>query len=828
MLIRRAQAVAHIAAKMALLLPVALVAPTLAAGDAETRQGALVDRVVFTTQGNAGKGVGQIEAGRLDILAQGVTKPVIERQIRNAGGVEADLSYGTSADLTLNPAGPELANGELNPFAVRAIREAMNWLLDRQHIADGIYGGLAQPRYLPLSTAFPDYARFAAKARSLELAYSYQPRRAERVIAEQMRALGASREDGVWHHDGEPVTLKFLIRSEDTRKQVGDYVANQLSDIGFRVRRMYRTSDQASPLWQGSDPKAGKWHIYTGGWVSPSISRDEAGNFAFYYTPKGLSLPLWQAYEPSQEFATLAENLQRRRYRTMAERGELMRRGLELAMHSSVRIWLVDQLNLWPRGHDITLATDLAGGIAGSALWPYTLRREGQVGGEIVVGTPKLLINPWNPIDGGNWIYDTMIQNATFDRPVLPDPYTGLYHPQSVASATVTVTKGSPVQRSLDWLELKTQAEIEVPAAAWLSWDAESKDFVTVGDKHPDGLTARTRTRIRFENGFLDRRWQDGAPMSLADIVFPWVLSFARADKASPLFDASHVPGHQTYVKHFRGWRIVSREPLVIEVYSDQIFPDAETIAARRMPSLLPWHVLGLGVRAEIAGELAFSESKAEQQDVPWLSQIAGPSLSVLDEHRAEARNAGYIPFEQTLAPYVSEEAVSERYTALADWRDHKGHYWIGDGPFEVASVHPVAGTLTLERNEAFDDPSDKWLRFTQVSIPEPAVDGPMTVTLGERAAFDIAITAGGAPYPPDAVRTVDYLLFDGDGELAHSGSAARSGGGWSVDLPAQRVRELGAGANRLEIIVRSNRVALPRFSSHVFATIPAAEEATE
>jgi peptide/nickel transport system substrate-binding protein len=802
-------------------------APTQAA-DPSTRHGALVDRVVFTTQGNAGKGVGQIEAGRLDILAQGITKPVIERQIRRAKGVEAALSYGTSADLTLNTAGPELANGDLNPFGVRAIREALNWLIDRRHIADAIYGGLAQPRYLPLSTAFPDYARFAAKARSLELAYGYQPQRAEKIISREMEALGAKRENGVWHHDGEPIELKFLIRSEDTRKQVGDYIANRLAAVGFQVRRMYRTSDQASPLWQGSPPKAGKWHLYTGGWISPSISRDEAGNFAFYYTPKGLSLPLWQAYDPSDELANVAEELQRREYRTIAERGELMRRGLELAMHGSQRIWLVDQLNLWPRASDISLATDLAGGIAGSALWPYTIRRKDQLGGEIVIGTPKLLINPWNPIDGGNWIYDTMIQTATFDRAVLPDPYTGLYHPQSVASARVTVTDGSPVQKTLEWLTLDKQETIRVPEDAWLSWDAESGDFVTVGEQHPEGLTARTRTRIRFEDGYLDRTWHDGAAMSVADVVLPWVLRFARAAENSPLFDSSHVPGHKTYVKHFRGWRIVGRDPLVVEVYSDQIFPDAETIAAQRMPSLLPWHVIGLGVRAEAEGELAFSQDKADRKGVPWLSQIAGPSLSILDRHRAEARNSGYIPFDSTLGRFVSDEAVAPRYAALADWRDRQGHYWIGDGPFEIESVHPVAGTLTLARNESFDDPSDKWLRFSEARIPEPAVDGPMTVSLTDKATFEVAINAAGAPYPPEAVRSVKYLLFSGAGELTASGAVERTNGRWRIQLPRDRIGALGAGANRLEVIVRSKRVALPRFASHVFATVPADKEAPE
>ncbi len=46
--------------------------------------------------------------------------------------------------------------------------------------------------------------------------------------------------------------------------------------------------------------------------------------------------------------------------------------------------------------------------------------------------------------------------------------------------------------------------------------------------------------------------------------------------------------------------------------------------------------------------------------------------------------------------------------------------------------------------------------------------------------------------------------------------------------IPAERIDALGAGANRLEVTVRSTRVALPRFAAHVFATIPPAEAARE
>lgn len=795
---------------------------------AAARRGALVDQVVFTEDANPGKVVGQIETGARHVLAQGITSPVLLRQIRNAPRVDYALSYGSSAELTLNPAGPELENGELNPFAVPAIREALNWLVDREYIASELYGGLAEPRTLPLSTAFPDYARLAPRARALELEYAYQPERAEQVIRREMADLGAARRDGTWHYQGEPVVLKLLIRTEDTRREVGDYVANQLEGVGFAVDRLYRTADQAAPLWLGADPAAGQWHLYTGGWVSTVINRDQAQNFADFYTPQGRPAPLWQAYDPPPALDRLARRLERRDYASPGERNRLMAAALGLAMESSVRIWLVDQLSLWPHAADVRVAADLAGGLAGSSLWPYTLRFEDRLGGEVIIATPSLLTDPWNPVAGTNWLYDRMIINATQDPPALPDPFTGLFRPQRIRHAEVTVAEGAPVQRSLDWVSLETASTITVPPEAWIGFDAGDGTLVTVGERHPDGLEARTRTRITFEEGYLDRRWHDGAPMSVADLMLPWLLQFARADEASPLFDRSAVPGHEAYLEHFRGWRIVAREPLTVEVYSDQIYPDAETIAAMRTPGLLPWHVLGLGIRAETAGELAFSSDKADRRRIPWLSLVSGPSLPILDRHRHAARNAGYVPFGEVLAGFTLADGPARRYEALDAWRDTRGHYWVGDGPFFLESVHAVAGSLVLARDEDFPDPADKWLRFAEVAIPEPAVDGPITVDLDQAARFRLEITAGGEPYPVTAIREVSWLLFDGTGALAHQGGAEPRPGGWRIRVPAAVIAGLGAGANRLEVIVRSHRVALPRFASHVFATIPAEAEGQE
>ena len=97
-----------------------------------------------------------------------------------------------------------------------------------------------------------------------------------------------------------------------------------------------------------------------------------------------------------------------------------------LSLEDSVRVWLVDQKSFSPFRKDLKVAYDLAGGIAGSSLLPYTLRIVGQEGGVAQVSQPGVLVDPWNPPAGSNWIYDTTVRRMVEDVGVVADPYTGL------------------------------------------------------------------------------------------------------------------------------------------------------------------------------------------------------------------------------------------------------------------------------------------------------------------------------------------------------------------------------------------------------------------
>lgn len=801
------------------------------------RKGAWVDEVVFVRETDRGKVVNLLERGRLDVYAEGISNPLLYQRIQDSPEVDYSMSYGSSAELTFNTAGPYFTDsssekgadsqqsGRLNPFHNRRIREAFNWLLDRDYIAEELYGGLAVPRYLPISTALPDYAKLAEQARALELRYRHNPEKAKRIINNELRKLGAEKKGETWHYDGEPIEIKILIRTEDARKQVGDYVGNILENMGFEVQRMYRTAAEASGIWIASDPNAGQWHLYTGGWVSTIINRDLAGQLDQFYTPRGRPMPLWQSYNPVPELDELAEKLARRDYDTWAERQEMMSRGLELALQESTRIWLVDQNNIWPKRSNVAMAVDLAGGIGGSGLWPYTLRFKDRIGGRIVIGGSKFLTGPWNPVDGSNWVFDQMIMRGLQDPVILPDPYTGLFWPQRLAEVEVTVKEGTPVSRTHDWLELKQAPRIEVPPQAWIDWDSERGRFISVIEKYPDGIEARTRTRVVYQDDYLKRKWHDGSQASLADIVLPWILTFERADEDSPLFDQTALPSFKSFQKHFRGWHIISEAPLTIEIFSDQIFPDAEWIVGHRTPGSSAWHVLSLGMMAEKNQELAFSSHKADRLNIEWLNLIGGPSLTVLKRQLKRAMEEEYIPYPKVLSRWISEDEARQRYESLKQWHQEKGHFWVSDGPFYLQSARPVEGMVILRRYENFPDPADKWLRFTEPEIPLIEIDGPRSVKAGEPLRFLINISHDLEPYPEKDLSRIGYILFDHADNLIAEGEAEKVRDGvWKVALSRETTLELEKGAASFQVAVNSKRVALPSFASQPFAVIPRIE----
>ena len=168
------------------------------------RTGAWVDQVIAVEEPSAAAAMTRMDIEELDAYAFSISDAEVFSLMQGMDSLTYSNSFGVYAELTFNPAGPVFdATGKLNPFAVPRIREAMNYLVDRDFISQEIYGGLASPRYMAITNAFPDYARLVDIVRQLELEYAHNPDKAAEIIHEEMEALGAEMVDGVWHYEDE-------------------------------------------------------------------------------------------------------------------------------------------------------------------------------------------------------------------------------------------------------------------------------------------------------------------------------------------------------------------------------------------------------------------------------------------------------------------------------------------------------------------------------------------------------------------------------------------------------------------------------------------------
>ena len=795
------------------------------------RTGAWVDEVIFTEENSAEAAASQLNAGQLDIYAYTVAEAPVFETVKSSPNLAYSEAAGSSVALMFNPA--TFASGDLNPFSDQKIREAMHWLVDRDYVVQEIYKGLANPRYSVLSTVFPDYARYADLMRALESKYSYNFEKADAVVTERMTALGAEKVGGIWSYNASPISLQFVIRTEDNRRPIGDYFAGQLELLGFQVERLYKNRTEASPYWVQSDPAEGTWHLYTAGWIAPSIDRDEGDQFSSYFAPRGFGIPLWQVYSPPAEFDEAALKLEGNNFTNIEERRELFEIALPYSMEEAYEIWVVDEVSFSPRIAGLSVAADLAGGTAGSYIWGQTLRLKDQEGGSVRVSQPGILVEPWNPIGGSNWIYDSMPQRGVSDNGTVPDPFTGLALPQRLERAEVTVVEGLPVTSTLDWVDLQFEPEITVPADAWIDWDAATQRFITVGELYPDGLTTKTRTTVYYPEGMFDTvKWHDGSPLSVADFVMSMIMVFDPAKTESAIYDEAAAPGTEGYQSHFRGVRIVSTDPLVIETYDDAFLLDAEVMVSQNQvypnPTWWPqytygegaWHSLALGVLAETNGDLAFSTDKAGALEVEWLSMISGPSLEILGGYLDQAESETYIPFAATLGDFISTDEAADRYATLKDFYGKHNHFWVNTGPFVLDKVFPVEGTLTLRRNEAYPDRADKWARFSAPRIADVELDGAGQVQSGTEAVFDVFVSFNDEPYANADISEVKYLLFNATGDLVASGAAEAVGEGqFQIVLSTDLTSQLDSGSNKLEAIVVPAVVSIPSFASYEFVT---------
>jgi peptide/nickel transport system substrate-binding protein len=728
-----------------------------------------------------------IEADAMDVYLYGL-KTEAAQDLRGTEGVELVDAPATTVSLILNPApAPE---GELNPFAITAVRQAMQYLVNRESIAQDVYRGAAQPMITHVGPTDPDFLTVFDLDRGSGI--GYEPELGRSLISEAMTGAGAELVDGTWQFQGQPVRIKIVGRVEDERRDIADMVRAELEQAGFEVAISYEQFAPAVQKVYSSDPAAFEWHIYTEGWGRGAPQRYDVGNVNSFNAPWLGNMPGWREegfwqYE-NPELDELGKTLYRGQFGGREERDEIYRRMTAVGLDESIRIWLATVDNSFPVRTDVEgLTTDLVAGPRN----PWALREA------YVPGSPDLRVGhqwvwtertTYNPVGGLGDVYSVDVWRNLADPPIWNDPFTGI--PQPFRASYEVETAGP-------------QSSLEVPADT-LTWDVDSKTWVPV----TPGTQAVSKVTFDYSR-YLGSNWHHGQPITLADAVYSIAQSFDRAyDPEKARVETALAATARPVLETFKGYRLTEDDRL--EVYVDYWHFDEDSIAAYASPVSfdMPWELKA--AMDDLVFEqrrAAYSDTAAARYGVPWLSLVLERDAGLVDRtlrdlERDEAVPEGVFRFgDRTLV--TPEEAVA-RYEAAQEWFDEKDHLVISNGPFYLERFDPPAQFAELD---AFRDPGYPFKpgdlyrgEPPDLSIDDVTADA---VIPGEDAV--VTATASGP-----GTLDLHYLLLDpAVGEVVTSGLAeAGSEGRYTVTIPGDVTGTLFPGFYELYLAAESDALA--------------------
>ncbi len=725
------------------------------------------------------------------------------RQLQDSTDITMYQAPATSISLILNPA--PAAEGELNPFSIREVRQALQYAVDRRFIAEEIYKGLAEPMLAHVGPFDYDYLTVYDELKGQDI--TYDPEFARDLVAQAMTGAGAALQNDKWHYNDRPVQVKFIIRVEDERREVGDLIRAELDKLGFTVVPTYRNFAPAILSVYGTDPQVFQWHLYTEGWGRGAAERFDYGTVNSMIAPWLGNMPGWQEvgfwqYE-NEHLDELGKNLFQGNFRSVEERNRIYEEMTEISLQESVRVWLATIVNSLPTDNNLQGVTqDISAGP--KSIWTL---REAHIPGKDTLTVGNLWVwterTTWNPVGGFGDLYSVDIWNNVHDPPLWRDPFTGVPVP---FRAEYQVTTAGP------------EGKLDVPSDAKL-WDAANDEFVSVDS----GVQATSKVIFDYSK-FFQSKWHHGQPITMADVLYTISQGFDRAlDEDKSKIEFALAVTSKPFLETVRGIKVLDENRL--EVYVDYWHFVEDYIAeyANMSGLSMPWEVIAALDKLVFEDRrAAYSDTAAQRFSVPWINLVMPNDVRLLRRALIELRNDNRYPQSifQSGGVSVSEEEASLRYQAALDWIEQYDLAIISNGPFQLVRYDPPSQFAELL---AFRDPSypfkpGDWYRGAPPAIRFNTIEAP-GIGIGSAASVDVTLEGPG-------IIDLQYLLLDpASGDVVTMGDAQRtSGNQYSLEIPAEVTGQLSDGLYQLFLVASSDlvsslaerRVDLEAFSGEV------------
>ncbi len=738
-------------------------------------KGTFLDEVKFIQYLDENTALEQVRNGNLDMYYYRVSSDRLE-DLDSREGLKVYESTGGYFSILVNPSDV----GEFNPFSIREIRYAMNFLVDRNLIVNELLGGYGSPMISNYGIFSADYLGIIDVLESFQ--FRYNPNLANQIISNELQEIGAKKNNGIWYYENEPISVTFFIRSDDpARKAIGEILSAKLEVMGFVVNKEFGDLNKAFVMVYGSDPAEQKWHLYTEGWGSSGFSRYDSVALAQMYSPWFSNMPgnnnpsYWNYKNDFLDQTT--QKIYSGEFETAKERTDLIKVSTKEGVNESVRIFLASKIDQYVVNENVDGVINALGAGLPSRFTPINAKTQD---GELTIGVKQIYQGSWNPVAGLSDTYSNQIWFTLFDPSLLGHPFSGKTFP---VRTDWTVENDGPMSL------------VNVPKDA-IIWDTKSQSWLEVGSD----TFATSKVTFDLKLG----EWHHGQSMDMNDILYStyflleWGSEKGSNDKT---YDSDYSPQAVQNAKTLVGIKIIDDD--TIEVYTNYWhFDEGEIASWASQWSAMPWEIMAAMEKAVSDGKTSFSRSESISKNVNWLSLIIPNDAKLVQEQLVYFKSEQSIP--KALSQFKDSINHQTRYQAAIDWIDKFGHAVISNGPFYLEGYSPDSRTITTKSFDSQGYPfnAGKWKEFEYAEFPLIK-----SVDIEEYVQSKIELNI---PIKTKNADEIYYFISNSKGEILLTDVLPVYDNTSTIYLDAVNIEKLPIGINSLKIFAASNDVLRP------------------
>ncbi|MCE4606695.1 MAG: ABC transporter substrate-binding protein [Desulfurococcales archaeon] len=676
-----------------ILLIVIMLLPLIPLYQANAQQSVLVNKITIERITDDATAVQSLENGETQGRLFGIRSAETAQTLKTKGfTVIAPL--GGLTDILVNPAN-ECSNGMFNLFADREARFALEFLIPREQIVTNIYKGYALPivnSYTPLD---PDYPHLiATNTKWMSIVEAKGKSYGLHLLADALKRDGAVLKNGKWYKDGKPVTVNFVIRTEDERRNIGDMLANVLEkEANLTVNRMYKDFSAAFQIVYSGNPGDCQWSLYTEGWGITGMTKYNYGDAVYFYSSIWGGMPGWlQSGYWNYRNATIdkiATALDNGEYNSSAQFYQMVNKILDLGFQESVRVWVAATRDFY------IAAPGLTGFITSPKAWPwntFTYLNLHYKTDSVKLSDRYVYKSGWgwNPVAGWQDMYSQSVYRAVIWPEVTSRVTDGATGWSPANTATWSVQKGSPV--------------LQVPGNA-LVYDYKAHQWKHVSDEG----TLYAKDAITYNFKLLGKlKFHDGTTETVADLLAPiYVIEEYSHDTSTNTTkdnraETSLQGYYSTFLNNFVAIKIINST--AVTVYSNYTSVDDGLTAQTMNPwTSFPLELYAAMDQATRNHKLVYTMEASGATGLPQVHLISTDQDQMMINYLNNTLNN---------PPDWVQQLINLGVLSLSDWQarvhnlinfyNEYHNLVIGNGPFKLTSYDNVNDVATLERVQNF------------------------------------------------------------------------------------------------------------------------------